>query len=123
MEPAAHHENKSPMELTVDVLTPIKSKDEVKVRHDPTESATRSSHAGRPIHCYEAFNVTKWSQYKVELIEAANGRVYGWCNCAAGVICKHIKYALWDHLVKAPEFGGLLEQKAEINRQLMGANQ
>jgi hypothetical protein len=105
VKPAEHHEGKSPMPITVETLAPSKSKDEVKVRHDPTESEMRSSHAGRPIHCYEAFNVTKWSQYKVEIIDAANGKPYGWCNCVSSVICKHIRIALADLRQRIPEFG------------------
>jgi len=102
---AAHHDKKSPMELTVDALAKSKSKDEVTVRHDPTWSAMRSGRAGLPIHCYDATNLTRGSEYKVEIIDAANGKPYGWCNCASSVICKHIRTALADLRQRDPEFG------------------
>jgi hypothetical protein len=105
MEAAEHHDNKSPMELTIEALQPSKSKDQVTVRRDPDTSEARSAHAERPIHCYDARNETKGSEYKVELIDAANGKPYGWCNCAASVVCKHIKIALYDLLATGSAFG------------------
>ena len=118
MEPGEHHENKTPRPLSIETLVPPKSKDEIYVQFDDERTSQRSAQAGRPIHCYFAKNLSNAHEYDVELLEDDRGHPHGWCNCAASIICKHIRAALASHIVKAPDFGGLLAQVSEIHRRL-----
>lgn len=105
MEKAIHHEKKSPFLLTLDVLAPVKTGDQISVRFDEPWSAMRTGHAERQIYCYDVTNVTKGHDYKVEFLEDDRCQPHGWCDCAANVVCKHIRKALNDLLARVTDFG------------------
>lgn len=100
-----HHDKKTPFPLTVEALQPTKSKDEIYIQPDYEQTQRRSAQAGRAIHCYFAKNLSNAHEYDVELLEDVNGQPHGWCNCAASVVCKHIKTALARLREDYPEFG------------------
>ena len=97
----------------MEALQPTKAPDTITVRYDDGWSAMRSGHADRPIYCYDVTNVTKGHDYKVEFLEDDREQPHSWCNCAANVVCKHIRAALQDLLKRNPSFGGLLETTTE----------
>jgi hypothetical protein len=121
-EPGEHHEKKSPFPLTAEALQPPKSKDAILVHYEDGTSHLRSTQAGRDIYCYTVTNTTKNHAYQVELLEDARGLPHGWCNCAASVVCKHIKTALQRLREDYPEFGAsTLPRRPTVQEAAMAA--
>lgn len=104
-EGEVHNERKSPFPLTAEALQPAKSKDEILLNYNRERTESRSDEAGRLIHCYDVTNATKQHAYQVELLEDYRGDPYGWCNCQANVVCKHIRHALGCLRQDFPSFG------------------
>lgn len=115
MEQGQTNEGKPPFPLTAEARSPTKSKDQLDCQFDADWSLMRSGRAGREMHCYVVRNLTKGGQYTVEFFEDDHGLPHGFCNCAASVICKHLKAALEDLLVRDPEFGELHLTREENN--------
>jgi hypothetical protein len=99
-----HPLRKLPRLITTADLAKSQSKDEIRVTYADDFTALRSGRAGKPIHVYFTENLTNGHEYWVELQEV-DDEPHGYCECPAGVTCKHLKHALEDLMQREPSFG------------------